>query len=119
MKAKRALTAALLVLSLLASAAGVSAGSSDEVYTPVDYQLYPPPENAYVGDTMPFVTEDGTLERGTYKALNGRLVLDCGGRLVIVGENGTFTYRSQKNPEKKYDFRLDAGDLEKLISAVK
>ena len=62
MKAKRALTAALLVLSLLASAAGVSAGSSDEVYTPVDYQLYPAPENAYVGDTMPFVTEDGTLE---------------------------------------------------------
>lgn len=63
--------------------------------------------------------EDGTLERGTYKALNGRLVLNCGGRLVMVGENGTFTYTSQKHPEKKYDFRLDAGDLEKLISAVK
>ena len=63
--------------------------------------------------------EDGTLERGTYKALNGHLVLDCGGHLVTVGENGTFTYTSQKHPEKKYDFRLDAGDLEKLISAVK
>ena len=63
--------------------------------------------------------EDGSLERGTYKALNDRLVLDCGGRLVMVGENGTFTYTSQKNPGKKYDFRLDAGDLEMLISAVK
>ena len=62
MKAGHALAAAFLVLSLLVSAAGGSAGSSDEVYTPVDYQLYPAPENAYVGDTMPFVTEDGNIE---------------------------------------------------------
>ena len=62
MKAKRALIAALMVLSLLASAARVLAGSSGEIYVPVDYQLYPAPENAYVGDTMPFVTEDGNIE---------------------------------------------------------
>ena len=62
MKAKRALIAALVVLSLLASAARVLAGSSGEIYVPVDYQLYPAPENAYVGDTMPFVTEDGNIE---------------------------------------------------------
>ena len=28
----------------------------------VEYMLYPAPEGGYVGDTMPFVTEDGTLE---------------------------------------------------------
>ena len=55
---KRTALAAALVLSLLASAAG----SAEESYAPVDYQLYPAPEDAYVGDTMPFVTEDGNLE---------------------------------------------------------
>ena len=34
----------------------------DEAYSPVAYKLYPAPEDAYVGDTMPFVTEDGYLE---------------------------------------------------------
>ena len=62
MKAERVLTAALLALSLLAWASAAPAVSSGQVYEPVDYQLYPAPENAYVGDTMPFVTEDGTLE---------------------------------------------------------
>ena len=33
-----------------------------ETWAPVDYRLYPAPEYGYVGDTMPFVTEDGTLE---------------------------------------------------------
>lgn len=31
-------------------------------YEPVPYNLYPSPEGAYVGDTMPFVTEEGALE---------------------------------------------------------
>ena len=35
---------------------------ADEPYEPVEYNLYPEPEDAYVGDTMPFVTEDGELE---------------------------------------------------------
>ena len=34
----------------------------DEDYNAVDYNLYPYPEGAYVGDVMPFVTEDGILE---------------------------------------------------------
>ena len=34
----------------------------DEPYEAVDYNLYPAPEGGYVGDVMPFVTEDGTLE---------------------------------------------------------
>ena len=34
----------------------------DEPYEAVDYTLYPAPEGGYVGDVMPFVTEDGTLE---------------------------------------------------------
>jgi beta-fructofuranosidase len=34
----------------------------DEPYEAVPYTLYPSPEGGYVGDVMPFVTEDGTLE---------------------------------------------------------
>ena len=34
----------------------------DEDYAAVEYNLYPAPEGGYVGDVMPFVTEDGTLE---------------------------------------------------------
>ena len=34
----------------------------DEPYEAVPYSLYPAPEGGYVGDVMPFVTEDGTLE---------------------------------------------------------
>ena len=34
----------------------------DEPYEAVPYSLYPAPEDAYVGDVMPFVTEDDTLE---------------------------------------------------------
>ncbi len=34
----------------------------DEPYSPVSYELYPAPEGAYVGDTMPYVTDDGMLE---------------------------------------------------------
>ena len=51
------LTAAILF-------AGCSSPTSlpDEPYSAVEYKLYPAPEDAYVGDTMPFVTDDGTLE---------------------------------------------------------
>ena len=34
----------------------------DDPYEAAPYRLYPAPEGGYVGDTMPFVTEDGTLE---------------------------------------------------------
>ena len=34
----------------------------DEPYEAVPYTLYPAPEGGYVGDVMPFVSEDGTLE---------------------------------------------------------
>ena len=52
----------VLTLTLLFSLGGIPAFAADETYEPVPYRLYPAPENAYVGDTMPFVTEDGTLE---------------------------------------------------------
>ena len=52
----------LLLLLLMFSALLTPAGLADESYAPVPYTLYPAPEGAYVGDTMPFVTEDGTLE---------------------------------------------------------
>ena len=51
--------AAVLLLSLILSTAAVEA---EEVWAPVDYQLYPAPEGGYVGDTMPYVTDEGTLE---------------------------------------------------------
>ena len=62
MKKRSVVTAVLMaaLVSLLFSCA--SAVASDDGYAPVDYQLYPAPEGAYVGDTMPYVTEDGTLE---------------------------------------------------------
>ena len=34
----------------------------DDAYEAVDYRLYPAPAGAYVGDTMPFVTDEGVLE---------------------------------------------------------
>ena len=34
----------------------------DEPYEAVEYNLYPSPEGGYVGDVMPFVTKDGSLE---------------------------------------------------------
>ena len=42
--------------------APVVATLPDEPYEAVEYNLYPAPEGGYVGDVMPFVTEDGTLE---------------------------------------------------------
>ena len=62
MKRKMAVAAALLVALFLFTAAGAWASASGEAYAPVDYRLYPAPEGGYVGDTMPFVTEDGNLE---------------------------------------------------------
>ena len=34
----------------------------DEPYQAVDYNLFPAPDGGYVGDVMPFVTDDGELE---------------------------------------------------------
>ena len=34
----------------------------DEPYEAVEYSLYPSPEGGYVGDVMPFVTDEGELE---------------------------------------------------------
>ena len=62
MKRLPVFSAAALILTSLLSACGAPATLPDEPYTPVEYRLYPSPEDAYVGDTMPFITEDGTLE---------------------------------------------------------
>jgi beta-fructofuranosidase len=55
-----------LFLSAVMTAALVSCSGPtslpDEPYEAVSYHLYPAPENAYVGDTMPYVTDDGELE---------------------------------------------------------
>ncbi len=59
---KRTTAVMILAAFLLCPAAGALTAGAEEAYAPVDYQLYPAPENAYVGDTMPYVTEEGTLE---------------------------------------------------------
>ena len=50
---------AVLLLTLIFS---VAAAEVDDAWAPVDRQLYPAPEGGYVGDTMPYVMEDGNLE---------------------------------------------------------
>ena len=62
MRNRTKIITSFLFLALLLTLAAVPAAAADEGYAPVPYTLYPAPENAYVGDTMPFVTEDGTLE---------------------------------------------------------
>ena len=59
-KLRKSLT--LILSAALLSACGSPASLPDEAYEPVEYTLYPAPEDAYVGDTMPFVTEEGNLE---------------------------------------------------------
>lgn len=56
------LLSVLILLVILISACGGQTTLPDEPYSPVEYSLYPCPQGAYVGDTMPYVTEDGTLE---------------------------------------------------------
>lgn len=56
-----AITAFALSL-VLGACGGAPANLPDEPYEPVDYRLYPAPEGGYVGDTMPFVTDEGELE---------------------------------------------------------
>ena len=53
-------TAAALALTL--SACNSAESLPDEPYEASPYHLYPAPENAYVGDTMPYVTDDNELE---------------------------------------------------------
>lgn len=40
----------------------ISLAITDEPYEAVPYNLFPSPEGAYVGDVMPFTTDDGILE---------------------------------------------------------
>ena len=61
---KRSSILTLIILALLTCSLAACKAKElpDEPYTAVDYNLYPAPQDAYVGDTMPFVTDDGTLE---------------------------------------------------------
>ena len=59
MKRKKAAFVMLLCLTGLLYGCSKSGSLPDEPYTEVSRQLFPAPEGAYVGDTMPFVTEDG------------------------------------------------------------
>ena len=52
----------IILLIILLSGCANSSSLPDEPYTAVDYQLFPAPDGAYVGDTMPYVTDEGMLE---------------------------------------------------------
>ncbi|MCR5794446.1 MAG: hypothetical protein K6G61_03715 [Solobacterium sp.] len=58
---KEIMTAAAAGMLLLTACNKVTT-LPDEPYEAVAYNLYPAPENAYVGDTMPYVTDEGELE---------------------------------------------------------
>lgn len=63
---------ALLILSMLLTACSAGQATqptqetvtevADEPYEAVPYNLFPAPEGGYVGDVMPYVTDDGKLE---------------------------------------------------------
>ena len=71
---RKSVLAFFLITALLLSGCGSAAAPAqepaaeqyeripDEPYEAVPYALYPAPEGGYVGDVMPFVTEDGILE---------------------------------------------------------
>ena len=61
---KRKLDVFVMVSILTGLLCGCSKTGSlpDEPYAAVARQLFPAPDGAYVGDTMPFVTDDGKLE---------------------------------------------------------
>lgn len=59
---KKLIITTLCTTGMLLSACGTQKPIPAEPYEAVNYNLYPAPEDAYVGDTMPFVTDDGQLE---------------------------------------------------------
>ncbi len=59
---KKSVCLLIAVAAFLCGCQSAPASLPDEPYTAVPYNLYPAPEGAYVGDTMPFVTDDGKLE---------------------------------------------------------
>ncbi len=62
MKRISALIVLLVILAGLAAGCSSAGTLPDEAYAAVDFQLFPAPEGAYVGDVMPYVTDDGFLE---------------------------------------------------------
>ena len=62
MNQRQAVLALLVIVTLLFSACGSAGTLPDEPYAAVSRELFPAPEGAYVGDTMPYVTDDGMLE---------------------------------------------------------
>ena len=63
--------------------------------------------------------EDRSTEKGAYRNENGRLVLAWGSSAVTVGEDGAFTYTSQRNAGLTYRFTLSPEDMQTLLKAAR
>ena len=59
---RRKAAVSLSLVPVLLLGCGGPASLPDEPYAAVAYELFPAPEGAYVGDVMPYVTDDGMLE---------------------------------------------------------
>ena len=114
MRNRKYLLALLLILAMLLSACGgaatapaeelaevpeaaeevVSEVIPDEPYEAVPYTLYPAPEGGYVGDVMPYVTEDAVAHFGA-RVIDS---VDVGTHYLIVGEVEFAEVLSDKTP---------------------
>ena len=71
-KKARILTAVLLLAVLLLGACSGPGTLPDEPYAAVPYQLFPAPEGAYVGDTMPSIRRSVSASTATWPTSSPR-----------------------------------------------
>ena len=58
--------------------------------------------------------EDGSIEKGTFKFVDGKLVLKLGVNEIKADEENKFIYVSDKDPNKTYDFELKPNEIAAL-----
>lgn len=58
--------------------------------------------------------EDGSIEKGTFKFVDGKLVLKLGTNEIKADEENKFTYVSLNNPALTYDFEMKANEIAAL-----
>jgi hypothetical protein len=58
--------------------------------------------------------EDGSIEKGTFKFVDGKLVLKLGVNEIKADEENKFTYVSEKDSNKTYEFELKPSEIAAL-----